>query len=64
MLKIFSTKGALNYVANRINWWWKNFLSGKQEEIIDVSILVKPFEPYRKPVSQEVLALPTQEYSA
>lgn len=53
-------KGALNYVANRINWWWKNFLSGKQEEIIDVSILVKPFEPYRKPVSQEVLALPTQ----
>ena len=25
-----------------------------------MSILVKPFEPYRKPVSQEVLALPTQ----
>ena len=53
-------KGALNYIANCINWWWKNFLTGKQEEIIDVSTLIKPFEPYRKPVSQEMLALPTQ----
>ena len=56
-------RGALNYIANRIDWWWKNFLTGKQEEIIDISTLVKPFEPYRKAVSQEMLALPTQSIS-
>lgn len=56
-------RGTLNYIANRIDWWWKNFLTGKQEEIIDISTLVKPFEPYRKPISQEVLALPTQSIS-
>lgn len=56
-------KGTLNYIASRIDWWWKNFLTGKQEEVIDISTLVKAFEPYRKPVSQEVLALPTQSIS-
>lgn len=58
--KFHKQKGALNYLANRIDWWWKNLLSGKSDEIIDIASLIKPFEPYRKPVSQEVMDLPTQ----
>jgi ATP-dependent DNA helicase DinG len=54
-------RGALNYIADRVDWWWKSFLTGKSSEIIDISNLIKPFEPYRKPVSQEMIAFKTQD---
>lgn len=53
-------KAALNYMAERVNWWWRSLLTGKSEEIVDISDLIEPFEPYRKEVNQEILAYETQ----
>lgn len=39
---------ALKFFAERTGWWWANFLTGKSEEIVDISTLVEAHVPYRK----------------
>ncbi|MDA2922273.1 ribonuclease H-like domain-containing protein [Patescibacteria group bacterium AH-259-L07] len=53
-------RASLKYIADRVGWWWRDFLTEKSEEIIDISTLVDPFEPYRKSVSEETVAVKTK----
>ncbi|MCX6736422.1 MAG: exonuclease domain-containing protein [Candidatus Parcubacteria bacterium] len=48
-------RSALRYLSERVNWWWKDFLPARSEDIIDISHLVEPFQSYRKPVGQNTL---------
>ena len=52
---------ALKYLAERTGWWWTQFLTGKSEEISDVSSLIEPHVPYRKKnAEQNKLSLGTR----